>query len=106
MAGTRGTESIRTPLPDVAGGVVEAIPVRREGIHRCGADEAVLAGVVLGEPPLEDVHAVLATRSQLVAPREPGTVYATASLNARCSMRWTVAVVRRPLRATHLTAIV
>ncbi len=56
------------PLPHVAGRVVQAEPVGREGVHRTGAAPAVGAGVVGGERALPDVHPVLPVRLELGTP--------------------------------------
>src|SRR5690606_14180803 len=71
-----GAEPIRAPLPNVAGHIVETVSVRQEGIHRRGADIAVLARVVVREFALPDIHPVHSVRPELVAPgvapaREP-----------------------------------
>jgi hypothetical protein len=63
-------EPVGGPLPDVAGGVEEPEAVRRECAHRCGAEESVLHRVPRREVALPHVHAVLAARLYLVAPRE------------------------------------
>ena len=69
------------PLPDVAGDVVHPEAVRREGVDRRGRDVPVGTGVRVGEPALEHVHAVLATRFEVVTPGEGGTD-ATAACGA------------------------
>src|SRR5690242_8715622 len=78
MTRAGGAESVGAPFPHVSGRVVQAMSVRWKGIHGRGADEAVVAGVALGERALEDVHAVLAVRGQLVTPGEPRAVQSAA----------------------------
>src|SRR5690348_13262083 len=74
----RSVEGIGAPLPDVAGRVVQAVGVGREGVDRAGAVEAVGAGVLDRERALPDVHAVLAAGLELRAPRERLLLQATA----------------------------
>src|SRR3954453_6529881 len=61
-------EPVRTPLPDVAGHVVQAVAVRRERAHRRGPSVAVVSRVLAGEGPLEHVPPAPAPRFELVAP--------------------------------------
>ena len=70
VAVVRRVEPVGAPLPHVAGHVVQPEAVRREGVDRRRAGEAVGGGVAAGERALEDVHQVLPVRLELVAPRE------------------------------------
>src|SRR5947207_1052914 len=72
-------EPVGAPLPDVPRHVVEPVAVRREGVDRRGAIVAVLDGVAGREPPLPDVHPMLAAGRQLVAPGELALLQATPS---------------------------
>jgi len=66
-----GLKPVDAPLPHVAGHVVQVEPVRLVGVHRRGAEVAVVQRVVAGELALPDVAAMPAARSQLVTPGEP-----------------------------------
>src|SRR6266576_2022956 len=65
----RAAEPVAAPLAGVAGHVVEAVAVRREGVHGAGAFVAVGAGVPAREAALPQVHPVLTARLELCAPR-------------------------------------
>ena len=63
-----GRKEVGRPLPDVAGHVVEAVPVRPEALDRRGALEAVEQGVLPGELALPGVCHQLALGRELVTP--------------------------------------
>src|SRR6185312_15577133 len=65
-----GAVAIGAPLPDVAGHVVEAVPVGREGPDRRRALVAVGGQVLEGEAPLPEVRARLPAGGPVVAPGE------------------------------------
>src|SRR4029453_15162566 len=65
-----GGEPVGAPLPDVAGHLVQPVAVGRVRADRGGAVPPVIHRVGAGERPLPDVHAVLATGLELVAPRD------------------------------------
>src|SRR5664279_2687904 len=65
-----GVEPVGRPLPDVAGHVVEAVAVGLERVHRTGAVVTVAPRVLVREPSLSDVHAMLAARLELITPRK------------------------------------
>ena len=56
------------PLPGVAGHVVEAITIRREGFDRGEGWEAILGGVLRGKFPLPDIHHPLSAGFHFITP--------------------------------------
>src|SRR5215211_5703166 len=71
-------EPVGAPLPHVPGDVVEPVVVGRERVDGAGAEEPVREHVVPWELALPHVHAVLAPRLELVAPREHHALEAAA----------------------------
>src|SRR3954447_26406594 len=63
-------EPIGTPLPHVARGVEQPVPVRWELVDRTRPGEAVGGRAVTGEPALEEVHPMCAFWFELVTPWE------------------------------------
>src|SRR4029453_14423054 len=66
----RGMKPVGRPLPDVAGGVVEAEPVAGERVDRAGSEVAVADGIRSREVSLPYVHQVLAVGLEFFTPRE------------------------------------
>src|SRR5262249_30713166 len=73
-----GLVPVVAPLPDVAGHVVQAVAVGREGLHRRGALVTVPGGVLPGELPLPAVALRFRLRESLVAPDVGPAVQAAA----------------------------
>src|SRR5271166_6182693 len=64
-----GAIPVAAPLPDVAGHVVEAVAISREGAHWRNAGETILAGILDRELSLVGVRHELPARLEFIAPR-------------------------------------
>src|ERR1700732_1222234 len=71
-----GGPPIRGPFPDIADHVVDTVAVRREGHHRRGPIESVLAFIFVREISLPGIGAMLPARSENLAPGELGALQA------------------------------
>src|SRR5208337_4808579 len=59
---------VAAPLPDVAGHVVQAVAIRREGAHRRSAYKSIFARILDREYSLVGVRHVFAARLEFVTP--------------------------------------
>src|SRR4029077_13552563 len=62
------------PLPDIAGHLMKAVPIRRKRADRCGPLVSVLAEVLPRKLALPCIGERFAARHELVAPAELGAV--------------------------------
>src|SRR5262245_11525934 len=74
---------IGTPLPDVAGCVVQTIAIGRDGADRCRCAVAVFRGVLAGESSLPDVGHPFAARLEVLAPG----IFLAVETAARCELK-------------------